>query len=205
MEKENLTIFDRNVVEFVTAAAGYCQFLEQSEGMQRRTFVGTAVKILPLLYVKATLLPPCSSLSLEELECYVTEEIYEIQRISIANIMEEKDDYLDSFVSEMEYSEEPIKKNISEDLTDIYQDIKDFVFVFKLGLNETMSEALAKCEENFKTIWGPKLLSALRALHHMLYQEENEEGEGEEESPQEEPEEEKECNCDDDECHCHHH
>ena len=30
-------------------------------------------------------------------------------------------------------------KNISEDLADIYQDIRDFIFVFQLGLNETMN------------------------------------------------------------------
>jgi len=169
MEKESTTIFDQNVIEFVTVAAGYCNFIEQCEGSDRYKFVDTAVKLLPLLYLKASLLPPCEPLGDDELECYVTEDIYEVQRISIANILCEQDDYLDSFVSEIEYSDEPIKKNISEDLTDIYQDIKDFIFVFKLGLNETMNDALAKCEDNFKTIWGPRLLSVLRALHYILY------------------------------------
>lgn len=211
MEKENMTIFDRDVVEFVTAAAGYCNFLEQSEGMSRKEFIKTAVKILPLLYLKASLLPPCSSISNENLEYYVTEDIYEVQRIAIANIMMEKDDYLDSFVTELEYSDEPIKKNISEDLADIYQDIKDFIFVFKLGLNETMNEALAKCEDNFKTIWGPKLLSTLRSLHHILYQSDNDEDEDLEDNDgigngndNEIFDDNDHCDCCDDECHCHH-
>jgi hypothetical protein len=206
MEKESLTIFDQNVIEFVTVAASYCNFMEQSEGTDRKKFVGTAIKLLPLLYLKASLLPPCSALSLDEVESYVTEDIYEIQRISIANIMGEQDDYLDSFVSELEYSDEPIKKDVSEDLTDIYQDIKDFVFVFKLGLNETMNDALVKCEENFKTIWGPKLLSTLRALHYIWYKfderEEDVDENGEHEKGSSKTDD---CDCNDEDCHCHHH
>ena len=176
MKKESTTIFDQNVIEFVTVAVGYCHFLEQSiDGSDRHKFIDTAIKILPLLYVKATLLPPCTTLGVDELECYVTEDIYEAQRIAIAGIMGEKDDYLDSFVTELEYSDEPIKKNVSEDLADIYQDIKDFVFVFKLGLNETMNDALAKCEENFRVLWGPKLLSVLRTFHYIMYADDDQE------------------------------
>lgn len=210
-----MTIFDQNVIEFVTVAAGYCNFMEQSiEGAKRREFVETAVKILPLLYLKASLLPPCTYLGMDELESYVTEDIYEVQRIAVAQIMADKDDYLDSFVTELEYSDEPMKKNISEDLADIYQDIKDFVFVFKLGLNETMNDALARCEENFKTIWGPKLLSALRTLHYILYaddaveEEENLNIDNNTEDDGEAFIHHDDCcgdDCEDDDCHCHHH
>ena len=42
--------------------------------------------------------------------------------------MGDKDDYLDVFVQDMVYSDQPIKKSISEDLADIYQDLKDFIY-----------------------------------------------------------------------------
>ena len=58
----------------------------------------------------------------ESPETYVTEEIYEVLRINLASILAEKDDYLEVFLPDMAYSDEPIKKNISEDLADIYQD-----------------------------------------------------------------------------------
>ena len=51
MKKESQVIFERNVIEFVTVAAECCKFLEQAEGMKRTTFVDTALKILPLLYL----------------------------------------------------------------------------------------------------------------------------------------------------------
>lgn len=99
----------------------------------------------------------------------MTEEIYEVLRINISAILAEKDDYLEVFMPEMAYSDTPIKKTISEDLADIYQDIKDFIFVFQLGLNETMNDALCICKENFEQYWGQKLVNTLRALHDVKY------------------------------------
>ena len=90
-------------------------------------------------------------------------------RLNLADVLAEKDDYLDVFVSDMKYSDQPVARYISEDLADIYQDVKDFVFVFRLGLNETMHDALAICQENFRLYWGQKLVNTLRALHEVKY------------------------------------
>lgn len=161
MKKESQVIFDRNVVEFVTVAAEFCKFLEQTETMKRSVFVDTSLKILPLLYLKASMLPKCETIGDEALETFVTEETYEILRMNLAGILAEKDDYLDVFVSDMKYSDQPITKNISEDLADIYQDIRDFIFVFQLGLNETMNDSLAACQEHFALYWGQKLVNSM--------------------------------------------
>ena len=209
MEKESQTIFEKNVIEFVTVAAEFCAFLERAEHMKRKAFVDTSLKILPLLYLKASLLPKCETIGDEAPETYVTEEIYEILRINLSGLMADKDDYLDVFVQDMVYSDQPIKKSISEDLADIYQDIKDFIFVFQLGLNETMNDSLAICQENFGTLWGQKLVNTLRALHDVKYnQEEEEEEVGNEEGfyePSDDTDccEEDGCHCHDDDCHCH--
>ena len=73
----------------------------------------------------------------------------------------------------MAYSDTPIKKCISEDLADIYQDLKDFIFVFQLGYNETMHDSLAICKEHFALYWGQKLVNTLRALHDVKYNADN--------------------------------
>ena len=199
MEKESQTIFDKNVIEFVTVAAEFCAVLERAERMKRSDFVDTSLKILPLLYLKASMLPKCETIGEEVLETYVTEEIYEILRINLAELMGDKDDYLDVFVQDMVYSDQPIKKSISEDLADIYQDIKDFIFVFQLGLNETMNDSLAICQENFGMLWGQKLVNTLRALHDVKYSQQDEE---DNEEGFYEPSDDGNC-CEDDECHCH--
>lgn len=190
MKKESQVMFDRNVVEFVTVAAEYCKFLERAEGTKRSAFIDMSLKILPLLYLKTSMLPQCEAIGDEAPETFVTEETYEVLRMNIAGILGGKDDYLDVFVSDMKYSDQPIIKYISEDLADIYQDIKDFIFVFQLGLNGTMNDSLAICQENFRLYWGQKLVNTLRALHDARY------AQGEEE------EEEEDCDCEDEGCHC---
>lgn len=169
MEQNSQVIFDRNTIEFVTVAAEYSAFLERSEGKKRSEFVDTTLKILPLLYLKASMLPEVEMLGEEAPETFVTEEDYEIMRLNVASIMAEKDDYLEVFLPDMAYSDTPIKKCISEDLADIYQDIKNFIFVFQLGYNETMNDSLAICKENFAMYWGQKLVNTLRALHDAKY------------------------------------
>lgn len=202
MKKESQVIFDRNTVEFVTVAAEFCKFMEQAEGIERSTFVDTSLKILPLLYLKAAMLPTCKTMGDEVLETYVTEETYEILRMNLSGILAEKDDYLDVFVSDMKYSDQPITKYISEDLADIYQDIRDFIFIFQLGLNETMNDALAICQENFGLIWGQKLVNTLRALHDAKYNQWEEEvgTEGEDCACSDDT-----SGCHNDDCHCHEH
>lgn len=165
MEKESQVIFSRNAVEFVAVAAEFCKMVEQAEGKERRAFVDTALKMLPLLYLKAAMLPHIEPMGDEPLETYVTEETYEVVRLSLAELMGEDDDFMDVFVADMKYSDQPITQTISECLADVYQDIRDFIFVFRLGLNETMHDALALCQTNFTLYWGQKLLNALRALH----------------------------------------
>ena len=115
--------------------------------------------------------------------------------------MGEKDDYLDVFVEDMVYSDQPIKKCISEDLADIYQDIRDFIFVFQLGLNETMNDSLALCQENFGLLWGQKLVNTLRALHDVKYHQEEEEEEEADDCFYQE----NDCHCQEHDCHCHEH
>lgn len=168
MDSRSKVIFERNSVEFVTVAAQFCSFLENAQDMEREEFVDTALKMLPLLYVKALLLPEMELMDEDdELENYVTEESYSLMNAQLADIMGDRDDYLDVFVEDMKYSDQPVTRYISEGLADIYQDIKDFIFVFKQGVNRNMHNALAKCQENFRLYWGQKLVNTLRALHEV--------------------------------------
>ena len=103
-------------------------------------------------------------------------------RSDLAEIMGDRDDYLDVFVQDMVYSDTPIKKDISEDLADIYQDIKNFISVFKLGLNATMHDSVTVCRNNFELFWGQTLVNTMRALHEVRYDHGKSEEEGEEEA-----------------------
>lgn len=173
MKKDNPVIFSRDVVEFVTVAAEFCKLVEQAEETPRRTLIDTSVKLLPLLYLKANLLPPCELLGDEMPETYVTEETYEVVRLTLAQVLGADDSFMDVFVADMKYSDQPIAQTVSECLADVYQDVRDFIFVFRLGLSETMHDALALCQEHFRQYWGQRLLGALRALHAARYAEDD--------------------------------
>ena len=169
MEQTSQVIFEKNSIEFVTVAAEYCGFIERSRGTDKQSFVDTALKILPLLYLKASLIPECECIGEGDLEIFVTEDDYEYVRCSVADILGAQDDYLEVFLPDMAYSDTPIKKCISEDLADIYQDLKDFIGVFQLGLNVTMNDSLCVCKEHFAEFWGQRLVNTMRALHDVKY------------------------------------
>jgi len=169
MSNQDNPLYQRDILEFVTVAVQYCAYLEDAEGHSRESFVDTMSKLLPLLYLKGSLLPQYETYADNMLSDYVTEENYDIIRNNIAYIMADKDDYLDVFVDDMKYSDEPILMTISENLADIYQDIKNFAFIYKQGVEDEMMCALEQCNQNFKTDWGQKLVNVLRAIHEVKY------------------------------------
>lgn len=168
-------IYTKQTVEFVTVAAEYCAFIEKAGETDRKEFVDKCVKLLPLLYLKAILLPSSDYQYDEETERFVSEEMYEYIRSIIGRLFGPKDDYLEVFIEDMQYSENAITANISEDLTDIYQDLKDFITVFSQGYEPTMNDALTQVGENFRAYWGQKLVNVMRPLHAIRFDENEEE------------------------------
>lgn len=168
-ENNSQVIFDKNAVEFVTVAAEFCGFMERVSDMKRRDFVDKSLKLLPLLYLKASLLPACERMEESDPETFVTETDYEVVRSSVASLLGEYDDFLEVFLDDMAYSDTPIHQNISECLADIYQPLKDFICVFQLGLGQTMNDSLAICRELFAEFWGQRLVNVMRALHDVKY------------------------------------
>jgi len=172
VEKENSPIYERNTLEFVTIALEFCTFAETAGQNGRIEFVDKATKLLPLLYLKAALLPDIEP-GEEELELTVTEDMYESVRNRIASLLGEKDTYLDTFHPDMQYSDTPIAAFISENLADVYQDVGNFVSLFRQGNEEVMTEAIAFCSLNFREYWGQRALNALKALHAIRYDSED--------------------------------
>jgi len=169
MEKENNPIYERNTLEFVTVALEFCTFVETAGEKELFDFMDKAVKLLPLLYLKATLLPEAEPDEDDEPELTVTEDMYESVRNRIAELLGEKDSYLETFHPDMQYSDTPIAAFISENLADVYQDVGNFVSLFRQGNEEVMLQSIALCRTNFQEFWGQQLLNALKALHAARY------------------------------------
>lgn len=165
MEDIKSVVYAKDVIEFVTVGVQYCAYLEQAPG-ERSDFVNTLSRLLPLLYLKATLLPRVGE-GAEDFypEEFVTEQDYEQVRSQIAFLLGTHDSYLDLDITNLQYVQEPQLKTISEDLADVYQAVRNFVTTYKLDLESSMYEGLLQITEQFDLYWGQVLLNALRALH----------------------------------------
>lgn len=177
------TVYSRDSIEFVTVAVQYCAYLENFEEITESDLTDKLTKILPLLYLKASLVPDTEIVSDEGIEISVTESDYNYIASKLYNVFLGNDIYLEVFLQDMKYSETPIAANISENIADIYQDLKNFVTIFERGITENMNDALYVCTENFKTYWGQKLVNVLRALHSLKYSAEHNTAEGEDNEP----------------------
>lgn len=162
-------VFSKNVVEFVTVAVQYCTFLENPEDQTSSEYTDKLTKLLPLLYLKAVLLPETEIEDETYPEVTVTEDDYNYMVAKLYTTYKGNDTYLEVFLEDMKYSDTPIAASISEDVTDIYQDLKNFISIYEQGIEENMVEGLYVCFENFKLYWGQKLVNVLRALHSLKY------------------------------------
>ena len=167
-------VYQQPAIEFVTVAVQLCIYLEQIEGQDKSEFIEKMLCLLPLLYLKARLLPKAT----EELdgfpERFVTEQEYEDIRQKVAQCMGADDTYLEVFVEDMRYSDEPITAFVSENIADIYQEVKDLACNYQTRDEAVMNDALVNCIEAFEQHWGQKLLNVLRPLHAAACGEEQE-------------------------------
>jgi hypothetical protein len=169
----NSLVYSKNVIELITVANEFCSFLERSEDMETTDFMSRLQKLLPLLYLKASLLPEFETNSDDELEKFVTELDYNLIQQKVLRHTGSGDDYQEVFISGMQFSESALTASISENMADIYQDMKDLVMSFRTLDEEVMEQALSESQSNFANIWGQKLVNSLRAVHNLIYGEGN--------------------------------
>ncbi len=174
MEEElNHVVYSKNVLEFVTVGNEYCNQLENASAASATQFIDVMVKLLPLLYLKAVVLPKVDFELEEQIEKCVTEEDYIRIQHTLMNVLGANDDFLEVFVPDNHYEEQNVASSISEHLTDIYQDVKDFLFAYRIGQTEIMNDALVEVSNNFEMHWGQRLVNVLRAVHQLNYNESN--------------------------------
>lgn len=162
-------VYSSSVVEFVTVAAEYCAFLEQSEGRDKDALVDTLLKLLPLLYLKAELLPRVEGSEVYGSESFVTEGDYEWLRSTLTAVMGEDDAYEDLVYDEQMQTDESHWRSVGEQLADIYQPVRDFVETFRSGVEDNIAEALWTLNDNFELYLGADIVDVMRRLHRVKY------------------------------------
>jgi len=165
-------ILSKQTEDFVRTALEFCVLIEKYTQSGKDYFINNMIKVLPLLYLKVSIIPQVEENFDSVFESKVSEEMYNKVEESISLLLANENLYLETFHPDIRFSDSPVAVKISEDLADIYQDLGNFIAVFKNGQRETMNDSLALCVKNFENYWGQRLLNALRALHYIKYNEE---------------------------------
>jgi hypothetical protein len=158
----------RLILEMATIAGEYCSFIENASAHPQEDIIRSMRSLVPLLYLRGTLIPELEPEYPEANERYVTEEQWDGIFTMLRALFSDKDEFYYAGLSEYE---EPIllKGSLSEHLTDVYQDMKDFVLLFKKASLASRENAVHECRRMFYENWGSKLANVLPVLH-TLYQ-----------------------------------
>jgi hypothetical protein len=170
MEKEEKVIYSRQVVEFAASANEYCKYLEGTKDINGIEILKVMQRLLSFIYLRASLLPLLDPLLEEPNEKTVTEFDWTRMHDNLLAKMGNNDPF-PVIVSVGDPSDGLYTGSISEYLTDIYQDLKDFVASYKSGNEKVMNDAVWEVLMNFEEFWGKKLLNVLSAIHSVLYSE----------------------------------
>lgn len=156
------------VLEFITVANDFCIFTEGIEKYDKGDILGYLQKVLPLLYIKGSLLPSIPPVDDMVPEHYVTEEnwdnIYSQYKEKLGN-----DDVYSLVSHDTIYGNRPAKASIAEGLSDIYQDVKDFLALYQQNTDMARQNAVAECRRLFESRWGHRLVNVHAAIHKSLF------------------------------------
>jgi hypothetical protein len=169
MDSSSEPVYSRNVIEFVAVANEFCKYVDHASELKGDELLKILQRILPLMYLKASLLPKLEPFFENGNEKFVTENDW----IRVSENLREKfgtaDDYMEVFDDKAKDSEGVVVATISENMSDIYQDLKDFLLLYQTGTNEVMNDAVWECRLNFENFWGQKLVNSMRAIHSFIY------------------------------------
>lgn len=160
------------VLEFIRVGYEFVLFIEKIDKESSEEVFDFIHKLAPLIYVKAVLLPDVQPEMEEAGERFVTEEEWENVFNDLRSRFGDKDLFwfIDP-VRDPDY--EPVKASLAEHLTDIYQDLKDFILLYQKNNSLSREIAVYEVMRNFRQRWGARLMRSLNYVHGMLYPEQD--------------------------------
>ncbi len=173
MKEDNIDtgiVANKQVFDMFTVANEFCIFMEEHESREKTYISEYLNRVLPLLYIKGLLLPDVEPNYEIDNERFVTEDKWEYMYNSVMQIFGSENSYYFWSFELNEY----IQTTVSENLADMYQDLKDFVLLYSKPLYYAKINAIYLCKESFFQRWGKIITHLLGYLHYINYEKENE-------------------------------
>ena len=172
MDQEKIldeAVYSPFVLEFLSIAQKFCLFIEEVHRYDKKEIYNSLHKALPLLYVKGSLLPDVYVEDFGMNEKYITAENWQDVFNELRQIFGNDDEYW--FIENDNPLNDLVKGSISDNLTDIYQDMKDFVILYQKPMRDAKKIAVWEIKEQFMAHWGVRAVNLLKVIHYKLYNE----------------------------------
>lgn len=155
----------RQVIEMLTVANEFCIFIEDIERFDKQYVLTYLQRILPLLYLKGSLLPESEPDDDSNNERYVIEETWEY----IFNFVMNQFGKDNSYYFWNPDLNESAESTVSENMADIYQDLRDFVFLYSKPAYYAKLNSVHLCRNMFILRWGKFIPRLMNHLHGIIY------------------------------------
>jgi len=171
MESIHDYVYQPGVLDFVKLSKNFTSLVSSSFEGTRKEFVRKLLILMPAMYANFQKLSLNEPIFEGENEKFVGEEDWSSVFQNVAGNLGSQNEYLDVPEDEEYDRLELISRSLSEDIADVYQDIRDFLELYRNGNEEIMNDAIWECRMNMQNYWGKKLLRASVNLHRILYTE----------------------------------
>jgi len=155
--------------DFVKIAGDYCQLLELSSQKRTGELINELQQVLPLLYMKAAQLPRPKYCYEEEPTTFVNEDDY----ATIHNLLQQKFELFTGITGmspgTLPNQHELVSFGLAEGFADIYEELKNFVNLYEVGLPQSMNDAVWICRKSFEGNLGTRIADSMKALHLLIY------------------------------------
>lgn len=162
----NDPVYSKQVIELLTVANEYCLFIEKAEEYSKKDIIHYFRHILPLLYLKGSVLKPVVPREPADAERFLTEESWELIFNSLRNKLY-PDDHFWVCQDITDVNTDAEKFSIAECLVDVYQDMKDFIMLYQKNRYSSRENAVADIYRLFYSHYGEIITKVMQALHQL--------------------------------------
>lgn len=161
-------VYSQHVLELLRVGHEYCLLIEDADSKTPDELIDFIHKLFPMLYLKGLFLPHIETDPEEIGERHVTEEEWESVFNLLRNTLKENDLFW-TIDPEITGGNEAVKLSLAENLTDVYQDLKDFIMQYQKSSRSAKEIAVNECRKWFHDRWGRHIAEASYYLHFLTH------------------------------------
>src|SRR5512133_2753284 len=157
------------IKEFMKVAGDFCLLLEQASKKKTGELFNELQQLLPRIYMTAAQLPGPKYCYEEEPTTFVKEDDFARIHDSLQHKFELFNGITGMSPGTLPNQHEVISFSMAESFADLYEELKNIVKLYEVGLPQSMNDAVWISHKSFEQNLGIKILESLKSLHTFIY------------------------------------